>query len=466
MSSTPSTSNNNNSSTNNNPTTTTTIPPSSLRKPPAPPTPKYDLLPKIAPYLDLHLVLVLIAFAEDLNIYVKEDLKQAKLDLLEGTNLVDWAIAIYGPNPPQEMIARRQVVIDTLNTLKSSAAPLLKLIEGPPEQYKGKNINTLEQEFGITKEILDSFFTFGKFQFECGNYDEATKLLTIYREIDLNGDHSFDALWGKLVSQILTSAISNSAPGIQACVQDIVEIQRQLDLRDSDPLRQPKHLEQLQLRAWLLHWALFVVFKTQDRNMVVDMYLNNKQNRNVVETLCPWLVRYVAVASITNKNRNRHVFKNLVSVIALEKYEYSDPITQFMEILISDFDFEKALELLTVCESVLAADYFLSGSIKNEFLESAKAMVFEAHCRTNLRIDLNMLCNKLDMAPEEAERWIVDLIRNARLDAKIDLESNCVIMGQSHQAVWQTIIDRTKDLGTRTFALGSGISQMMSEGLL
>lgn len=31
-----------------------------------------------------------------------------------------------------------------------------------------------------------------------------------------------------------------------------------------------------------------------------------------------------------------------------------------------------------------------------------------------------MLANKLNMNPEDAERWIVNLIRNARLDAKID----------------------------------------------
>lgn len=33
---------------------------------------------------------------------------------------------------------------------------------------------------------------------------------------------------------------------------------------------------------------------------------------------------------------------------------------------------------------------------------------------------LSMLADKLNMTPEEAERWIVNLIRNARLDAKID----------------------------------------------
>lgn len=32
----------------------------------------------------------------------------------------------------------------------------------------------------------------------------------------------------------------------------------------------------------------------------------------------------------------------------------------------------------------------------------------------------SMLADKLNMSPEEAERWIVNLICNARLDAKID----------------------------------------------
>ena len=31
-----------------------------------------------------------------------------------------------------------------------------------------------------------------------------------------------------------------------------------------------------------------------------------------------------------------------------------------------------------------------------------------------------MLSEKLDMTPAESERWIVDLIRQAKLDAKID----------------------------------------------
>lgn len=53
-------------------------------------------------------------------------------------------------------------------------------------------------------------------------------------------------------------------------------------------------------------------------------------------------------------------------------------------------------------------------------------------CSTVIHVPVNcsMLAEKLNMAPEEAERWIVNLIRNARLDAKIDskLVSMCAFI--------------------------------------
>lgn len=46
----------------------------------------------------------------------------------------------------------------------------------------------------------------------------------------------------------------------------------------------------------------------------------------------------------------------------------------------------------------------------------------------------SMLADKLNMSPEEAERWIVNLIRNARLDAKIDSK----LVRPSHVLAHQT----------------------------
>lgn len=48
-----------------------------------------------------------------------------------------------------------------------------------------------------------------------------------------------------------------------------------------------------------------------------------------------------------------------------------------------------------------------------------------------------MLADKLNMTPEEAERWIVNLIRNAKLDAKIDSELGRVVMGNNAVSPYQ-----------------------------
>ena len=64
-----------------------------------------------------------------------------------------------------------------------------------------------------------------------------------------------------------------------------------------------------------------------------------------------------------------------------------------------------------------------------------------------------MLGAKLNMAPEEAERWIVNLIRNANLDAKIDSQQGTVVMGSQILSPYQTVIEKTKNLFNRTQSL-------------
>lgn len=51
---------------------------------------------------------------------------------------------------------------------------------------------------------------------------------------------------------------------------------------------------------------------------------------------------------------------------------------------------------------------------------TCRLFIFETYCRIHQCIDLKMLSQKLNMDEEAAEKWIVNLIRNARLNAKID----------------------------------------------
>lgn len=63
------------------------------------------------------------------------------------------------------------------------------------------------------------------------------------------------------------------------------------------------------------------------------------------------------------------------------------------------------------------------------------------------------------MNPDEAECWIVNLIRNARLDAKIDSKLGHVVMGTQPASPYQQLVEKIESLSVRSEALQSLIER-------
>lgn len=95
--------------------------------------------------------------------------------------------------------------------------------------------------------------------------------------------------------------------------------------------------------------------------------------------MCPHILRYLATAVVINRQR-RTALKDLVKVIQQESYTYKDPITEFIEHLYVNFDFEGARQKLQECQTVLYYDFFLIACL-DEFVENARLMTFETFCR-------------------------------------------------------------------------------------
>jgi translation initiation factor 3 subunit E len=97
-------------------------------------------------------------------------------------------------------------------------------------------------------------------------------------------------------------------------------------------------------------------------------------------------------------------------------------------------------------------------------MEEARVFVFENYCRIHYKIDLVTLANKLAMDQDATERWIVDLIRNANLDAKIDYSAEpCVVMGSPQVSVYEQVMDRTRDLNVRSATLQQNLHALLQE---
>merc|ERR1719431_2484699 len=393
--------------------------------------------------------------------------------------MVDFAMDVFSSlypdkEVPKELRDKRVAVVSELKSLQSAVVPITQILEDKnvTEQIQNSRdgrqlFETLQKDHAFKPEYLDVLYDFAKFQYECGNYSGAAEYLYFHRVLAPPTDKNFmNALWGKLASEILMQNWETALEDVNR-IKEIIDSGGQVGGMSLGGMGNP--LQALQQRAWLIHWSLFVFFNhPKGRDHIIDLFLFQPQYLNTIQTMCPHILRYLTTAVITNKRR-KNVIKDLVKVIQQESYTYKDPITEFIECLYVSFDFDAAQTKLRECEIVIINDFFLVACLE-DFIENARLFIFETFCRIHQCISISMSADKLNMKPEEAERWIVNLIRNARLDAKIDSKQGHVVMGTQAKSPYQQVIEKTKGLAFRSQALISKIeknlgSRTSGEGL-
>jgi len=440
--------------------------------------------------------------------------------------MVDYAMDIYrelhGVDAaiPEEMEEQKKEVLAKIAELKADVgckafedlcqnqALRTKLLKAG--QWNITEIS--KQNLGITAEVVETYRQLAKFNFDCGDYrtacDMLSNIISLYavaplpedpneEEEDIEDDrerHSskkdqknkqktgnanvyyltsidtdlLQLLWGKFSCEILVQNWEEASIALTAVKLSI----EQLALT-----KKMTALEALKQRTWLLHWSLFVFWNnsgSKGLEAMVELFFSEKYLQ-AITTNAPHLLRYLTTAVLLCKRRvaktlskdgrssgseARKLMKDLVRV--MQNCEYSDPIVEFVDCLCVKFDFEGAQTKLVECETVLSTDFFLCKQT-TLFMEEARVFVFENYCRIHDKIDLNTLAAKLAMDQEAAERWIVDLIRNALLDAKIDSEEGCVIMGTNAQSVYQQVMSRTRDLNIRSATMVQNLKNVVNE---
>ncbi|KAK2077099.1 hypothetical protein QBZ16_004733 [Prototheca wickerhamii] len=400
---------------------------------------QYDLTTVLSKSLDRHLVFPLLEFLSQKELYAAEDIEAAKLELIEKTNMVDYAVDIYqGLNHteevPEQFVTRRGEVVNRLRTLEAEVKPITDFLSNADsvkmlKQDKSQNQAFLQAEFGIRAEHIEALYHLAKWNFECGNYSAAAEYLHHYRNLGTNPERGVSALWGKLAADVLLQDFETG-------MEDLLKLKDLLDIDTFAPVAR-----QLQSRSWLMHWSLFVFFNHENGlNALIDLFLQERY-LTALQLLGQHLLRYLAVAVVVNKRR-RSALKDLVRVIQQESYEYADPITG------------GAHAWLARCGEVLDNDFFLAAA-REAFLDAARTMLFETFCRVHQEIDMAGLSQQLGLDTEATEKWIVNLIRGARLNAKIDAKAGTVIMQAQGPGGDDVLLEKARSLSMRTFALSN-----------
>lgn len=358
-------------------------------------TEKYDLLPKLIPNLNRHLVYPLLNHESDkegLDDARMHDLAQAKYNLLKDSNMTDYVVQLWqevndSDEVPEEFATKRQKVLDSLQTYRDETSKILNTLEdeavvGQLRSDKTANLKFLEEQHGITMDMVNALFDFGQFQYKCGLYDDALDLLFKYRLLSTDNDKGNEATWGRLASAILSGSWDDSMEEIQKLKESI----------ETRLFNSP--LAQLQHRTRLVHWALFPFFNHEpSRDTITELFFSPPYI-NTIQTACPWVLRYLAAAVITTRSRGpkntgsyQKQLKDLVRVVRQEGYEYNDPITDFVAALYIDFDFEEAQKKLSEAEEVLRSDFFTLATA-DAFVEAARHLISESYCKIHQRIDI------------------------------------------------------------------------------
>jgi len=432
----------------------------------------FDITPLMAPYLDVHMISPMLDFLRELNIYDAKQITKEKIRSVNRTNmteLVEDEYQRYADDAELQAEYKIQMPI-----LKARMTKSFEQIDHEPEDVKlvskffaqkdlinelvAKNALTLDNistKHGITAEVLDAYYKFSKFKYECGMYKEVEEMLMNFLSVTQPvGTASYvGALWGRLACHILLAKWGDTVSDLQA-VKEAVDV------------RTNSHITQLKQRAWLLHWGLFILLSQRDGAEALADLFSEKPYLQTLENLCPWLLRYYTAAVILSPSRRRTHLRDLLREIKAMSYQYSDPMTQFLDSLFDQFDFDAAQLKLKECQQLVKNDFFLQ-KFADKFMHEARTLICEMYCTINRKVDLVMLAEKLQLTDEEAERWMVDIVRSSTTgpaaDAKIDSAGKQVLMAAPERSAYKQVIESTRELTTRSGFLGNNLENLVKD---
>jgi len=155
--------------------------------------PQTNILPKLLPHLDRHLVFPLIEFLEEgaEGDESQAELIKLKFELLRQTNMIDFVgsldAQIHGlTEKPQKYDEQRQQVLQRRGELQEECHVIQDLLSNENvvnnlRSDKVANLNYLKENHGVTPEMVNTLYDFGHYQYSCGDYHGASDTLYQFR---------------------------------------------------------------------------------------------------------------------------------------------------------------------------------------------------------------------------------------------------------------------------------------------
>ena len=418
---------------------------------------KYDLSAKIIPYVDKHLALPMVDFLIEKKLYSEEQLTEIKYTLLTDTKMIDCIIDEYKKmhkteQIPADLTTQKTHVLKEMEKLKKAIGPFADMLEKSKfdamREANEFTVENLSQKYNATVDHVNALYKYGRLMFDVGSYREAYTSLTIYRFVADDEEESYMALWGKLAAGLVDGDNWDAVLEDARMLRDTIEQRARVS-----------PAEQIQQRTWFLHWILFFSFNhVGARSLLLECLhgynansynpQNSEKMLNTVQLNAPHLLRYLSVAAVTASRqpvvhqqfilKRSPMLRELVRVLAVERTNYSDPITEFVYNLLVEFDFAAAAQALKDAVPVLQNDFFLSSdATQKEFYEAARALFVDTYARVHTEMEVKALLAEYNLALPLVEE----------VSAEIKLQAPAILKTTS---IHQQIRDRARVITSRS----------------
>ncbi|KAI0979282.1 hypothetical protein GJ496_000829 [Pomphorhynchus laevis] len=296
----------------------------------------------------------------------------------------------------------------------------------------------LKTSYQLDDSILQKMYNLAQFSFKCGMLNTANSCLEICKSLlPQTRDIYLNCLWGKLTVNILSRNFKDA-------VFDIRRLNEQIDkmaLADT-----PSSII-LKQRSWLIHYSLFVYYRIENGlEHLVNFCLNDKIYLSTLQLLCPYLMHYITTAALITSDRKRNIIEDVIRLFDDNSDQtYIDPTGDLIKAVCINFDFNNANELLSRAEEAVANDFFMCSFVQ-DFMKSARSLVFENFCRLHHCVGIGPVSEQLDLNWDETEAYILELVKNGRLNAKIDSAKGNIVMEFNTVSPYETMMNKFRFL--------------------
>mmetsp|Transcript_25696 Transcript_25696/g.22710 ORF Transcript_25696/g.22710 Transcript_25696/m.22710 type:complete len:205 (-) Transcript_25696:214-828(-) len=202
------------------------------------------------------------------------------------------------------------------------------------------------------------------------------------------------------------------------------------------------HMHVLANRIQLAHTALMHYFTEKYTEEGLDSFIDlclRESYISAIQVGAPHLVRYLLAAFVLQKSSPKfdlNKLTNLLPSISEQVCKYNDSLSKFLKALLEDFDFKTAHKLIQNFKTEFEGDYFLGKHIQT-LINNAQTIFFEVYCKIYRKIEIKVVANYLGVNIEDAEIWIVNLIRSAKFSAKVNPEEGVIYLEQPKTTVYE-----------------------------